>query len=68
MADRLGTGVKEIEAVLAVLQSFDPPGICARDLAECLAIQLKERDRYDPAMQALITRLDLAGASAISRR
>ena len=59
VADRLGTSVKEIEAVLAVLQSFDPPGICARDLAECLAIQLKERDRYDPAMQALITRLDL---------
>jgi RNA polymerase sigma-54 factor len=58
-AEKLGTGVAEIEAVLAVLQTFDPPGICARDLAECLAIQLKERDRYDPAMQALITRLDL---------
>jgi RNA polymerase sigma-54 factor len=58
-AERLGTNVKEIEAVLGILQTFDPPGICARDLAECLAIQLKERDRYDPAMQALITRLDL---------
>ena len=45
--------------MLAVLQTFDPPGICARDLAECLAIQLKENDRYDPAMQALISRLDL---------
>jgi RNA polymerase sigma-54 factor len=58
-AEKLGTGVAEIEAVLAVLQTFDPPGICARDLAECLAIQLKEHDRYDPAMQALISRLDL---------
>jgi RNA polymerase sigma-54 factor len=58
-AEKLGTGVREIEAVLGILQTFDPPGICARDLAECLAIQLKERDRYDPAMQALITRLDL---------
>ncbi len=58
-AEKLGTGVPEIEAVLTVLQTFDPPGICARDLAECLAIQLKERDRYDPAMQALVTRLDL---------
>jgi RNA polymerase sigma-54 factor len=45
--------------VLRILQTFDPPGICARDLAECLAIQLKEQNRYDPAMQALITRLDL---------
>jgi len=58
-AEKLGTGVAEVETVLAVLQTFDPPGICARDLAECLAIQLKENDRYDPAMQALISRLDL---------
>jgi RNA polymerase sigma-54 factor len=58
-AEKLGTGVADIEAVLAILQSFEPPGICARDLAECLAIQLKERNRYDPAMAALIGRLDL---------
>jgi RNA polymerase sigma-54 factor len=59
VAEKLGTRVKQVEAVLTVLQSFDPPGICARDLAECLALQLRERDRLDPAMQALITRLDL---------
>jgi RNA polymerase sigma-54 factor len=59
VAERLGTSVAEIEAVLGILQGFDPPGVCARDLAECLAIQLKEQNRYDPAMQALITRLDL---------
>jgi len=58
-AEKLGTGVGEIEAVLGILQSFDPPGICARDLAECLTLQLKERNRFDPAMQALISRLDL---------
>ena len=59
VAERLGTSIAEIESVLAVLQTFDPPGVCARDLAECLSIQLKERDRFDPAMQALIARLDL---------
>jgi RNA polymerase sigma-54 factor len=59
VAERLGTSVKEVEAVLGVLQTFDPTGICARDLAECLALQLKERNRFDPAMQALILRLDL---------
>ncbi|MGH6980871.1 MAG: RNA polymerase factor sigma-54, partial [Stellaceae bacterium] len=58
-AERLGTNAGEIEAVLGILQGFDPPGICARDLAECLTLQLKERDRFDPAMQALIARLDL---------
>ena len=47
-----------------VLQTFDPVGVCARNLPECLAIQLKERDRFDPAMQALVANLDLwAGAT-----
>jgi RNA polymerase sigma-54 factor len=45
--------------VLAVLQTFDPAGVCARNLTECLAIQLKERDRYDPAMRALVEHLNL---------
>ena len=40
-------------------RGFDPPGVCARNLTECLAIQLKERDRFDPAMQALVDHLDL---------
>lgn len=59
VAEKLGTSVNEVEAVLVILQSFEPTGICARDLAECLALQLKERNRFDPAMQALILRLDL---------
>jgi RNA polymerase sigma-54 factor len=59
VAEKLGAGVNEVEIVLGILQGFDPPGICARDLAECLALQLKERNRFDPAMQALVTRLDL---------
>ena len=58
-AEKLGTSKAEIEAVLGILQKFDPPGVFARDLAECLAIQLKEQDRFDPAMQALVSRLDL---------
>ena len=58
-AERLGASQQDVEAVLAVLQSFDPPGVCARNLSECLAIQLRELDRYDPAMQALVEHLDL---------
>ena len=59
IAEKLGAPQDQVEKVLAVLQTFDPPGVCARDLSECLAIQLKERDRYDPAMRALIEHLDL---------
>ena len=59
VAEKLGATVAEVEAVLSVLQTFEPLGVCARNLTECLAIQLKERDRFDPAMQALVGRLDL---------
>ncbi|OAF08137.1 RNA polymerase sigma-54 factor [Bradyrhizobium centrolobii] len=58
-AERLGASQRDVEDVLAVLQKFDPPGVCARNLSECLAIQLRELDRYDPAMQALVEHLDL---------
>ncbi|RXH36629.1 RNA polymerase sigma54 factor [Bradyrhizobium nanningense] len=58
-AERLGATQEDVEDVLAVLQKFDPPGVCARSLSECLAIQLRELDRYDPAMQALVEHLDL---------
>jgi RNA polymerase sigma-54 factor len=59
IGEKLGASPEEIEQVLAVLQEFDPPGVCARNLTECLAIQLQERNRYDPAMRALVEHLDL---------
>jgi RNA polymerase sigma-54 factor len=58
-AERLGASQDTVDAVLAVLQKFDPPGVCARNLRECLEIQLRELDRYDPAMQALVEHIDL---------
>ncbi len=57
--EKLGISDQEVETVLSVLQKFDPPGVCARSLSECLAIQLRDRNRYDPAMQALVENLDL---------
>jgi RNA polymerase sigma-54 factor len=59
VADRLGADQALVGRVLALIHTFDPSGIGARDLAECLAIQLRERDRFDPAMQALVGHLDL---------
>ena len=59
IAQRLGTPAARIEMVLAKIHTFEPSGVGARDLAECLAIQLRERDRYDPAMQTLIANLPL---------
>jgi RNA polymerase sigma-54 factor len=58
LANRLGVPLAEVERILAVLQTFDPTGVAARSLAECLALQAKEADRYDPAMARLIENLD----------
>ena len=59
VGERLGASPQQVETVLKVLQTFDPPGVCARSLSECLAIQLCDQNRYDPAMQALVEHLDL---------
>ena len=66
VADRLGAPATQVERVLRLVQTFDPPGIGARNLAECLAIQLREKDRFDPAMQALVSRLDLVAKRDLS--
>ncbi|HET7595267.1 MAG TPA: RNA polymerase factor sigma-54 [Stellaceae bacterium] len=65
VATRLDCDVARVQATLAKLQRFDPAGVFARDLAECLTLQLKDRDRFDPAMQALLANLPLlAGRDA----
>jgi RNA polymerase sigma-54 factor len=60
--ERLGCPPAQVERVLARLQEFDPPGVFARDLPECLALQLRDRDRLDPAMQRLLENLPLLAA------
>lgn len=61
IAKTLGCSLARLESVLARLQSFSPPGVCAGSLAECLALQLKDKNRFDPAMEALLAHLDLLG-------
>lgn len=60
IAAHLGVAPADVEAALRLIQAFEPSGVGARDLAECLGIQLKERGRLDPAMQALLQHLHLA--------
>ncbi len=59
LAEALRTSVAAVEAVRARMMRFDPPGLFARDLRECLAAQLAERNRLDPAMAVLLANLDL---------
>ena len=59
IADRLGATLSAVNEALSLLQSMEPTGVGARDLGECLALQLKEKNRLDPAMQIIVDNLDL---------
>ena len=67
IAGDLGASEADAEAALAMVQSLDPTGVGARDLAECLALQAKEADRFDPCMEVLLSRLDLLAAGDFAR-
>ena len=54
-----GEPVQMVEQALKLVQDLEPPGVGARSLAECLALQAKAADRYDPAMARLIDNLEL---------
>jgi RNA polymerase sigma-54 factor len=59
IASRLSVPRETVEDALRLVQTFEPSGVGARSLAECLQIQLRERDRLDPAMRTLLDHLDL---------
>lgn len=61
LGDTLGVEQDDIDRVLTKLQGFDPTGVCARNLAECLTIQLREKNHLDPAMETMLKNLNLLG-------
>ncbi|WP_370306832.1 RNA polymerase factor sigma-54 [Sphingobium abikonense] len=64
-AHGLGVPLHQVERVLDVIHGFDPTGVGARSLAECLALQAKEADRHDPCMARLLANLDLLAKGAL---
>ena len=66
-ATALGCDVAEIERVLHLVQGFDPVGVFAHSLKECLALQLADRNRLDPAMAALLDNLELLAKRDLTR-
>ena len=63
----LGVDMDCAEDALEVIQMCDPTGVGARDLGECLALQAKDADRYDPAMATLLANLDFLGKGEVAR-
>jgi RNA polymerase sigma-54 factor len=67
VADRLGAAPEALEEALALLRRCEPTGVGARDLADCLALQLAERDRLDPAMRTLLDNLAMLAEGEAKR-
>jgi len=65
-AERLGADLCDVEETHQLIISFEPCGVGARDLKECLKLQLIEADRYDPAMQAFIENIELLAKSDLN--
>ena len=67
IAAEMGIELAEAEAALAFIHTLDPTGVGARSLSECIALQAREADRYDPAMARLINNLELVGRGELAR-
>jgi RNA polymerase sigma-54 factor len=67
IAGRIGAPYPLVLRVLGIMQGFEPTGVMARDIPECLALQLKERGRFDPAMEKLLGHLDLLAKGHVDR-
>ncbi|WP_395646441.1 RNA polymerase factor sigma-54 [Terricaulis sp.] len=67
IAYQIGAPVEQVQHVLTVMQGFEPVGVMARDIPECLALQLKDRGRFDPAMEKLLAHLDLLAKGHMER-
>lgn len=61
LAEVLQCDVSSIESTLAKCQRLEPAGVFARSLAECLKLQLIDKNRFDPAIEKLLNHLDLLG-------
>ncbi len=67
LADMMGVPADVVEDCREAIQSCDPCGVGSRDLADCLRLQLKERDRFDPAMERLVNNLDMVAKADVGR-
>lgn len=63
----LDVALYEVEDALELVQSLDPTGVGARNLGECLALQAKEANRYDPCMARLLDNLGLLATGEFAR-
>lgn len=66
VATRHGLRAADALGGLTLVQACDPAGVGARDLRECLALQLRDQNRLDPAMQAMLDNLALVARGRLA--
>lgn len=67
IADRLGVSETRLESILLTLQTFEPTGVFARSLQECLTLQLREKGQLDLPMTALVNNLEILAKHDMSK-
>lgn len=67
LSEKIGAEVEVVEDVLTRCQTFDPIGVFAVNLSQCLEIQLRDRKRFSPKMSALLANLDLIGRGDLEK-
>jgi len=67
IAENLGCELEEVERILIQLQTSEPAGVFARDLKECMTLQLKEKGHFDPVAEAVLEHLELLGQGEITK-
>ena len=59
IAERLSVSPVRVRSILTTLKTFEPTGVFAQNLAECLALQLKEQKKLDAAMSMILDNLEM---------
>ena len=67
VADASGSSIEEADAVLTTLQTFEPTGLFARNLADCLRLQLIEMGAMTEEFAILLENLELLGCGEVKR-
>lgn len=67
IANKLNIELAELECILNILKTFEPSGIFSENLIECLTIQLKDKNRFDPSIEKLLNNLELLAAGKINK-
>ena len=57
ISETLNANIKDVHRIINILKTFDPLGVCAKDIGECLSIQLKSRDDIEESIKEIAIKI-----------